>query len=55
MYPPTVDEMRRVARYLADEMNLHSAAGKLLRKAALVEIVVEKVAAELDEPRKTRE
>jgi hypothetical protein len=34
---PTTDEMRRVAKYIADVMGLHSAAGKLLAKAAILE------------------
>ena len=35
--PPSIEEMRRVARYLAETMELHSAAGKLLARAALLE------------------
>ena len=46
-YPPTIDEMRRVARYLADEMGLHSAAGKLMYKANLLERVVDELMKEL--------
>jgi hypothetical protein len=42
-YPPTIDEMRRVARYLMYEMNLHSAAGKLLAKADKLERVVDEL------------
>lgn len=39
-YPPTIDELRRVARYLS-EMGLYSAAGKLFVRADLLERVVE--------------
>jgi hypothetical protein len=42
-YPPTIDEMRRVARYLAQEMNMPGAAGKLLAKCALLERVVDEL------------
>lgn len=42
-YPPTIDEMRRVARYLSDEMALHSAGGKLLAKAELLQRVVDEL------------
>ena len=34
---PTIEEMRRVARYMADVMGLHSAAGKLVAKANKLE------------------
>ena len=33
----TIEEMRRVARYLAETMGLHSAAGKLVARAAEIE------------------
>lgn len=38
--PPTLDEMRRVAHYLAETMGLHSAAGKLLAKVNCLEGLV---------------
>ncbi len=34
---PTIEELRRVAKYMADAMGLHSAAGKLNAKADLLE------------------
>lgn len=40
---PTIEEMRRVAKYLAETMGLHSAAGKLLAKAGYLERVVDKL------------
>lgn len=41
--PPTIDEMRRVAHYMADILNLHSAAGKLLARAQYLEQVLNKI------------
>ena len=38
---PSIAEMRRVARYLAETMELHSAAGKLYAKADQLERIVE--------------
>jgi hypothetical protein len=38
---PTIEEMRRVAHYLAETMGLHSTAGKLLAKADMLERIVE--------------
>jgi hypothetical protein len=37
---PTVAEMRRVAKYMAETMGLHSSAGKLLAKADQLERAV---------------
>lgn len=37
---PTIEEMRRVAKYMAEVMGLDSAAGKLLAKAAALERLV---------------
>lgn len=39
--PPTIAEMRRVARYLGETLQLHSAAGKLLAKADYLDRVVD--------------
>lgn len=41
--PPTIAEMRRVAKYMAETMGLHSAAGKLIAKADLLERVVDQL------------
>ena len=38
---PTIEELRRVAKYMAETMGLHSAAGKLIAKADKLERVVE--------------
>lgn len=38
---PNIAEMRRVAHYLAETMQLHSAAGKLFAKAAFLERIVD--------------
>jgi pantoate kinase len=38
---PTIEEMRRVARYMAETMGLHSAAGKLFAKADQLERLVD--------------
>jgi len=37
---PTIEEMRRVAKYLSEVMGLHSAAGKLLARAAQLERLI---------------
>ncbi len=41
--PPTIEEMRRVAKYMAEVMGLHSAAGKLMAKAAMLESIVDRL------------
>jgi hypothetical protein len=41
--PPTIEEMRRVAKYMNEIMQLHSAAGKLLAKAAFLENLAQKL------------
>ena len=49
--PPTIEEMRRVAHYMAESMGLHSAAGKLFAKANKLEKVVDYLMAyKPDEP-----
>lgn len=40
---PSIDEMRRVAKYMADVMGLHSSAGKLLAKAHQLEKLVDEL------------
>lgn len=42
---PTIDEMRRVAHYMAETMGLHSAAGKLVEKADKLERLVDQLMA----------
>ncbi len=37
---PTIEQMRSVAYYLSDVLNLHSAAGKLLKHANKLEQLV---------------
>jgi len=37
---PTIEELRRVAKYMAEVMGLHSAAGKLYAKADMLERAV---------------
>jgi len=37
---PTIEELRRVAKYMAEVMGLHSAAGKLYAKVDALERVV---------------
>ncbi len=40
---PTIEELRRVAKYMAEVMGLHSAAGKLLVQADRLERVVDEL------------
>lgn len=40
---PTIEEMRLVARFMAETMDLHAAAGKLLAKADQLEKIVEEL------------
>ncbi len=51
---PTIEEMRRVARYLSEVMGLHSAAGKLYAKATLLEVEVELLMEMEDDEQRTR-
>lgn len=37
---PSIEELRRVAKYMSESMQLHSAAGKLLEKAGQLEKLV---------------
>ena len=40
---PTIEELRRVAKYMAEVMGLHSAAGKLIAQADRLEHIVGKL------------
>lgn len=48
--PPSIAEMRRVAHYLGETMDLHSAAGKLLAKADQLERLVDALMEVKDRP-----